>query len=68
MKRNQSVNIESTPVSRWALRYRRKYGYTFFGLLSLIGIIMILFGNIYGFAPLIPGGYLLWRHYKYHNK
>ena len=69
MTRNQGVNIESTPTSRWAYRYRKKYGYTFYGLIAFVGIITLRSGFLFiGGGIAVIGAVLLINHYKYHNK
>ena len=69
MVRNQRINIESTPTSRWGDRYRKRYGYNFYGSIIVIGVIISLFGGfIIGIPMIIVGGYMIRKHHKYHNK
>lgn len=64
------IDIKSTPTSRWAFRYRRRYGYTFPGGLIFAGVIALLFGGTgiaIGIAFILVGGYMMHRHHTFHQ-
>jgi len=67
----REVVVKSTPVSRWAFRYRKRYGYNFSGALILVGIIALFFGGLgvaIGMAFILVGAFVMWGHHDYHKK
>ena len=69
MTENEGININSTPASRWAADYRKRYGYNFYGFILFIGVIITLFGGfIVGIPCIIVGGILLIAHHDHYNK
>ena len=67
----KEIVVKSTPASRWAFRYGRRYGYTLYGSLIFIGLIALLFGGsgiVIGITLIIIGGFLIRRHNNYHKK
>lgn len=61
------MRIESTPSSRWAAKYRRNYGYNFYGMITFIGFITLFFNFFIGAGIMGIGVYLLYQHYKHHK-
>lgn len=64
------MRIDSTPASRWAGRYRKRYGYNFFGAIIFIGLIAMLFGGfgiVLGLACIAVGGFFIWKHNEFHR-
>ncbi len=59
------MKIESTPASRWAQNYKKRYLYNLGGALIFFGLIF-LFGSIFlGLGLMGIGGYIIYKNKKY---
>ena len=67
MTNGEGLNIESTPASRWAARYRKRYGYNFYGMITFLGFVTIFFNFFIGIGIMGIGGYLIKKHYEHHK-